>query len=68
MYEFYKMNQEWTKAWARQFEPMLNNPLMDWYMDLWIQAGLHAWFWPGAMVTMEDQLKELAQTFNICKV
>ena len=65
MYEFYLLGQEWQKLCIRQFEPVLNNPLMDWYMDLWIEASLRVWFWPGAVIGLEDQIKEFFQIYGI---
>ena len=68
MYEFYKLGQEWQKLYFKQLEPVLNNPVADWYMDLWIEAGLRVWFWPGALITVQDQMEEFAKTFSICKI
>lgn len=68
MYEFYQLGQQWQRLYAKQFEPVLNNPLADWYMNLWIEAGLRVWFWPGAVIELEDQIKQFAQTYSICKV
>ena len=67
MYEFYQLGQEWQKLCMKQWEPVFNNPLADWYMNLWIDAGLRIWFWPGAAVMLEDQLKEFTQIYSICK-
>ena len=68
MYEFYKLGQEWQKMYFKQIEPVFNNPVADWYMDLLIEAGLRAWFWPGAVITLQDQIEEFAKTFSICKI
>ena len=68
MYEFYQLGQQWQKLCIKQWEPVLNNPMTDWYMDLWIEAGLRVWFWPGALITLQDQMEEFAKTVSICRV
>lgn len=68
MYELYQMNQAWMQLCSKQLEPMLNNPIMDWYMDLYTEAALRMWFWPGTLVMLEDQIKEFTETFSVCKV
>ena len=67
MYELYQMGQQWQRLCVKPLEPLFNNPLADWYMDLWIEAGLHIWFWPGSVIMLQDQMDEFVQTFSICK-
>jgi len=70
MYEFYNLGQTWARLWVKGFEPVFNNPMMDWYMDQYTQAMLNCWFWHGPVVAMEEQFNDFAKLLplgNICK-
>ena len=68
MYEFYQLGQQWQKLYLKQFEPFFDNPLTEWYMNLLLEASLRVWFWPGAVITLQDQTEEFFRNFSICKI
>lgn len=70
MYEIYQLGQAWARLWVKAAEPAFNNPIADWYMDQYTETMLRCWFWPGALVALEDQYKQMLEIFtagNICR-
>lgn len=69
MYEFYQLGQAWSHLLVKQFEPYINNPLTDWYMDLFVESMLDQWFWVGTVVEVQDQMEQfkLFCLGNLCQ-
>ena len=69
MYEFYQLGQAWNRLLVKQSEPWINNPLVDWYMDLLIESLLKSWFWHGAAIDLQDHLDGFVSLTmgNLCK-
>jgi len=69
MYEFYQLGQAWNRLLVQQSEPWLNSPLVNWYMDLFVESMLDQWFWMGAVVEAQDQMEQfkLLCLGNLCQ-
>lgn len=71
-YEFYKLGQAYSSLFARNLDPYFDNPLTNYIIDQWVNTMLKVWFWPGAVVEMQQQFEEVQEFWspwcgNLCK-
>lgn len=57
-----------ANKWVWQvWEPYLDNPITNWWLDLCMDIALRAYYWPMTAATEMDQWRSLLSGSNLCK-